>query len=150
MMAGITSAKTFMKINFPGCEVSDEGGFPFMMNGEEHIICDSRLILCKDPKQEPKSIVAAMHVVPKVMHEAYGWLDTKEMKAAEIGLLELMKRLYQQGKISEVDCMAQVMFGVDASYYRFVDGEKFVDYSEEEEKRFKWQPEAGDLADIDI
>jgi hypothetical protein len=66
------------------------------------------------------------------------WLETPEMKAADQRLLELLKRWHVQGKVSKVDCMAQTMMVKDVTVYKFVDGERFEDYSEERMQEFRW------------
>ncbi|VUC32656.1 unnamed protein product [Clonostachys rosea] len=143
----VMSAKHFLSANFPGCEVVDEGEFPVTLpDGTEIKVADARLILAKDPKQEPKSIVAALHVVPNpgggedtfMVKGKKNWLESKEMKGAEYALLELLKKLHAEGKVSEVDCMAQVMMETDATIYQFVEGSKFIDYSDERMAQIKW------------
>jgi hypothetical protein len=143
----VMSAKHFLSTNFPGCEVVDEGEFPATLpDGTEMKIADTRLILAKDPKQEPKSIIAALHIVPNptggedtfMVKGKKNWLESKEMKGAEYALLELLKKFYAEGKVSEVDCMAQVMMETDATIYQFVEGSKFIDYSDERMAQFKW------------
>lgn len=147
MMIGPMIAKQFLEVNYPHCEITDEGEFPAVLpDGSEMQICDTRLVVARDPKQEPKSVVAAIHVVPcpdgpdgelTVLSDKV-WLDTKEMKGAEFALLGLLKKWYKEGNVSEVDCMAQVMMAKDASIYKFVDGERFEDYSDERNKAFIW------------
>ncbi|KAI0133460.1 hypothetical protein BJ170DRAFT_678409 [Xylariales sp. AK1849] len=136
----LLAAMHIMEMNFPGCEVSDEGEFPVIMNGNDIELADTRLVVVRDPKQEPKSIIAATHVVPRpgTLAQETNWLETKEMKAAEDALLALLKKWHEEGKVSELDCMAQVMMGTDASIYQFVDGERLVDYSDERMAQFKW------------
>ncbi|KAM0273142.1 hypothetical protein ACHAQH_008462 [Verticillium albo-atrum] len=130
-----TSAMHMLKLNFPACDISDEGDFPAADVSTE--LPGTKLIVARDPKQEPKSVVAAVHVVPRLPSEVT-WLGTPEMQGAEESLLSLLKRWHAEGRISEVDCMAQVMMGTDASVYQFVDGQKFVDYSDDRMARFTW------------
>lgn len=147
LMMAPNMAKMFLETNYPGCEISDEGEFPAILpDGKEMTICDTRLVVARDPKQEPKSIVAAIHVVPcpggadsePVLLSDKVWLDTREMKGAELALLGLLKKLHREGKVSEVDCMAQVIMAKDASIYKFVDGERFEDYDDERMEAFVW------------
>lgn len=139
------AAQHILRMNFPQCEVLDAGEFPAVMpDGTVTGITDTRLIFAKDPKQEPNRIVAAVHVVPcpkpGLGWEAVKqtWLDTPEMRNAENALLELLKKMYAEGKLSEVDCMAQVVMGTDISIYQFVEGTRFVDYSEERMAQFQF------------
>ncbi|KAI9903634.1 hypothetical protein N3K66_000163 [Trichothecium roseum] len=139
------AAQLILRMNFPECEVLDAGEFPAVMpDGTVTGITDTRLILARDPKQEPNRIVAAVHVVPcpkpGLGWEAVKqtWLDTPEMRNAENALLEVLKKMYAEGKLSEVDCMAQVMMGTDISIYQFVEGTRFVDYSEERMAQFQF------------
>jgi hypothetical protein len=141
------SAKHILECNFPECEVTDEGLFPIVLpDGTETVDPEARLIVARDPKQEPTSIVAAVHVVPcpSGLHGEFNmfsdknWLETPEMKAADQRLLELLKRWHVQGKVSKVDCMAQTMMVKDVTVYKFVDGERFEDYSEERMQEFRW------------
>jgi hypothetical protein len=141
------TAKHILKCNFPECEVTDEGPFPVVLpDGTETVDPEARLVLARDLKQEPTSIVAAVHVVPcpSGLHGEFNvfsdksWIDTPEMKAADQRLLELLKRWHVQGKLSKVDCMAQTMMVKDVTVYKFVDGERFEDYSEERMQQFRW------------
>ncbi|KAH8896910.1 hypothetical protein GQ53DRAFT_743413 [Thozetella sp. PMI_491] len=135
----IMAATHMLTINFPGCDVSDEGEFPATLrDGSEIKIADTRLLVVRDPKQEPKSIVAVTHVVPRPIAQLSGWLDTPEMKAADEVLLKLLQKYHKEAKVSEKDCMAQVMMGTDATIYQFVDGERFEDYSDERMAQLKW------------
>lgn len=131
----IASASRWLETNFPECEFSDEGDFP-----SEEIkakLPGTKLLVARDPKQEPRGVVAAIHVVPRMPSET-SWLGTPEMKEAEDSLLALLKTWHAESKTSEVDCMAQVMMGTDVSLYQFADGEKFVDYSDERMAQIKW------------
>lgn len=49
-----------------------------------------------------------------------------------------MKLWYKEGKICEKDCMAQVMIGTDADIYKFIDGVRFEDYSDEQMNQLRW------------
>ncbi|KAF4332001.1 alpha beta-hydrolase [Fusarium beomiforme] len=144
MMIAPMTARMFLSVNFPGCEVSDEGPFPIIHpDGTETLDHDTRLLVARDPKQEPGSVVAAINVVPYPAVRASifsdkNWLETPEMKEADDRLLQLLKKWYVQGKTSKVDCMAQTMMVKDATIYKFVDGERFEDYSEERMSQFKW------------
>ncbi|KAM0467963.1 hypothetical protein ACHAP7_011402 [Fusarium lateritium] len=142
------AAKHTLGCNFPECEITDEGHFPLILpDGTETVDPEARLVVARDPKQEPTSIVAAIHVVPcpSGIHGEFNiysdknWLETPEMKAADQRLLELLKRLYAEGKVSKVDCMAQTMMVKDATVYQFVDGERFEDYSDERMEQFRWR-----------
>ncbi|KAG5661787.1 hypothetical protein KAF25_004026 [Fusarium avenaceum] len=147
MRAMPMAAQHILKSNFPGCEVTDEGFFPVVLpDGTEAADPEARLVVARDPKQEPTSIVAAVHVVPCPsgihgefnMYSDKNWLETPEMKAADQRLLELLKKWHVEGKLSKVDCMAQTMMVKDATVYKFVDGERFEDYSEERMAQFRW------------
>lgn len=143
----VMTATHFLEKNFPGCVVTDEGEFPAVLpDGKEMAICDTRLVVARDPKQAPRDVIAVIHAVPCPGEGVFwmatpgkNWLETEEMKAAEMALLGLMKKWYKEGKISEVDCMAQVMMATDVSYYQFVDGERFVDYPDERNAQIRWQ-----------
>jgi hypothetical protein len=141
--AALMSAIHVLKLNFPECEISDEDEFTGLL--EESKIANTNFVVAKDPKQEPKSIVAVVYIVSRPRADVSWadtqkttWLETDEMKAAEAALLAMMKKWYSEGKISDIDCMAQVMMGVDATIYQFVDGEKFIDYSDERMASFQW------------
>ncbi|KAF5236790.1 hypothetical protein FAUST_6353 [Fusarium austroamericanum] len=141
IMVAHMTAQMFLTTNFPECEVSDEGPFPVVQpDGTMTLDLDTRLMVARDDKQE---VVAAMNIVPYPGPEAslFGdknWLDTPEMKEADDRLLRLLKKWYAEGKVSKVDCMAQTMMVKDATIYKFVDGERFEDYSEERMKQFTW------------
>ncbi|SPJ78876.1 uncharacterized protein FTOL_07267 [Fusarium torulosum] len=147
MRAMPMAAKHILESNFPECEVTDEGPFPIVLpDGTETVDPEARLVVARDSKQEPSSIVAAVHVVPCPsglhgefnMYSDKNWLETPEMKAADQRLLELLKRWHVQGKVSKVDCMAQTMMVKDVTVYKFVDGERFEDYSEERMQQLRW------------
>ncbi|EEU41523.1 uncharacterized protein NECHADRAFT_97785 [Fusarium vanettenii 77-13-4] len=144
MLIGPTTARMILEVNFPNCQISDEGPFPTILpDGTETLDKETRLMVVRDSKQEPSSIVAAMNVVPLPNEEASffsdkNWLETPEMKEADERLLQLLKRLHKQGKVSKVDCMALTMMVKDATIYQFVDGERFEDYSDERMAQFKW------------
>jgi hypothetical protein len=142
-MIALQSATHILEANFPGCEISNEGEFPVIVDGSTMRLADTMLVYAKDPKKEKNNVIAVMHLVPSPKGEGWAavgtsWLDTVEMKAAEKALLDLLKQWYVEGRIAE-DCMAQVMMGTDATIYRFVDGERFEDYSEERMAQWKWQ-----------
>ncbi|OAA56118.1 hypothetical protein ISF_07716 [Cordyceps fumosorosea ARSEF 2679] len=145
ILAGYESAATFMARNFGDAVVGDEGELP-QPEGVARLE-NTKVLVARDPRQEPSSVVAVLVAAPcpvpgrGTMFEGGGstWLATPEMKRAEEALLALLKRWHKQGKVSTVDCFAQVMMGVDASIYQFVDGDKFVDYSEERMKQLQWQ-----------
>ncbi|KAJ4252337.1 hypothetical protein NW762_010935 [Fusarium torreyae] len=137
----------FLESNFPGCEISDEGLFPVALdNGNEFFLEDTRLVVARDPKQEPSSIVAVILTIPcpdgldgeSAIFSSKVWLDTPEMKEMDNRLLALLKKWHAQGRVSRIDCMAQTMMGKDATIYKFVDGERFEDYSDERMEQIKW------------
>ncbi|KAF4443176.1 hypothetical protein F53441_11485 [Fusarium austroafricanum] len=138
------TGRFFLEVNFPGCEVSEEGPFPVVLpDGTETVVENTLLMLARDPKQEPSSIIAAMNLVPLPNGEANmysdkSWLETPVMKEADERLLQLLKRLNKEGKVSKVDCMAVTMMVKDATIYKFVDGERFEDYSDERMAQVKW------------
>lgn len=138
-----SAAHYFLENNFPGCEISDEGPIPITMNGEIVNIASTGIVLGKDPKQSQKNIIAVIMLIPLPGKGGFieatekSWLDTKEIKVAEAVLLDLMKKWHKEGKIAD-DCMAKVAMGVDATIYKFVDGEKFEDYDDDRMKQFKW------------
>jgi hypothetical protein len=147
MRAMPMAAMHILECNFPECEITDEGLFPIVLpDGTMTVDPEARLVVARDPKQEPASIVAAIHVVPCPsglhgefnMYSDKNWLDTPEMKAADQRLLELLKKWHVEGKLSKVDCMAQTMMVKDATVYKFVDGERFEDYNEERMAQFRW------------
>ncbi|KAF4968846.1 hypothetical protein FSARC_3812 [Fusarium sarcochroum] len=140
-------ARHFLEMNFPNCDISDEGPFPVVLDdGREIVLQDTRLLVARDPKQEPSSIVSALVTVPcpagrdaePAMFSTKVWLDTPEMKAADNRLLALLKRWHGQGLVSKIDCMAHIMMGKDGTIYKFVDGERFEDYSEERMQQIHW------------
>ncbi|KAI9147980.1 Dual specificity protein phosphatase MPK-4 [Paramyrothecium foliicola] len=143
---GIQAAKGILAMNFPGCEVSHEGELlATLPNGSTTTINDAHLIVARDPKQDPKSIVAVILSIarPSPDHHVFeatpkNWLGTEEMARAEEQLLILSKQWYKEEKISEKDCMAQVVMGMDCTIYQFVEGERFVDYSDERMAQFTW------------
>ncbi|KAJ6440220.1 transcriptional activator xlnR [Purpureocillium lavendulum] len=141
------AARHFLEINFPNCVVSDEGPFPAVLpDGTEVLLEETRLLVARDPEQEPRSIVAAINVVPRPggpdsepgLFSSKSWLDTPEMQQADNMLLSLLRKWHKQGLVSDVDCFAQVMMVKDATVYRFVEGERFEDYSEERIAQIKW------------
>ncbi|KAL4727087.1 hypothetical protein ACLX1H_005987 [Fusarium chlamydosporum] len=144
MMIAPMAARTFLANNFPCCEISDEG--PLLVihpDGTETLDHGSRLIIARDHKQEPSSVVAAINVVPcpsagASFYTDKSWLETPEMKEADDKLLLLLRKWYAEGKISKLDCMAQTQMVKDATIYKFVDGERFEDYSEERMNEFRW------------
>ncbi|KAF4988767.1 hypothetical protein FGRMN_9561 [Fusarium graminum] len=147
MVAMPAAAKRYLERNFPGCEISVEGAFPVVLpDGTERGDSEAVLVVARDPKQEPTSVVAAFNVVPCPSGPDDGsdlwsdkvWIDTPQMKAADDRLLELLKRWHFQGKVSELDCMAQTMMAKDVTIYKFVDGERFEDYSEERMQQLNW------------
>ncbi|KAM0554964.1 hypothetical protein ACHAPJ_006702 [Fusarium lateritium] len=137
----------FLEINFPGCEISDEGPFPVVLSdGTQISLDDTRLVVARDPTQEPSSIVAAVFAIPcpdgldaePTIFSSKVWLDTPEMNEADDRLLALLKTWHAQGRVSRIDCMAHTMMGKDATIYKFVDGERFEDYSDEKMQQIRW------------
>ncbi|KAF9786518.1 hypothetical protein IL306_002716 [Fusarium sp. DS 682] len=138
------TARMFLSVNFPDCEISDEGPFPIIhADGTETLDPEARLMVARDPKQEPSSVVAAINMVPCLgegvsIFSDKDWLETLEMKEADDRLLWLLKKWHAQGKVSKVDCMAQTLMVEDVTIYKFVGGERFEDYSDERMSQFKW------------
>lgn len=138
----LESATRFLQMNFPDCEVSDEGEFSATIDSQIVRIPNTRLVIAKEKGKEKHNVIAALYAVFSPNGEGWAatrktWLDTKEMKAADDALLELLKKWYLEEKIAE-DCMAQVIMGTDATIYRFVDGVRFEDYSDERMAQIKW------------
>ncbi|KAF5664712.1 alpha beta-hydrolase [Fusarium heterosporum] len=142
-----SAAKRYLDHIFPGCEISIEGAFPVVLpDGTESGDSEAILVVARDLKQEPTSVVAAINVVPCPSGPGDGsdlwsdkvWIDTPQMKAADDRLLELLKRWHVQGKVSKLDCMAQTMMAKDVTIYKFVDGERFEDYSDERMQQLNW------------
>lgn len=140
IMGAHKAAQMFLERNFPGCIVSDKGELPQPEEESgvpkfEH----TKVWVARDKNQEPSSIVAVVAVVPspapgyiRILDKTNKtWLDTPESTRADDCLLTLLKMWHSEGKTSKVDCYAEVMIGVDATIYQFVDGDKFIDYSEE-------------------
>jgi len=142
IMVAHMSAQMFLTNNFPECDISDEGPFPIIRpDGSQTLDMETRLMVARNDKKE---VVAAMNIVPYPGPEASlfsdkNWLDTPEMKEADDRLLRLLKKWYAEGKVSKVDCMAQTLMVKDATIYKFVNGERFEDYSEERMKQFTWE-----------
>ncbi|KAJ3493454.1 hypothetical protein NLG97_g4722 [Lecanicillium saksenae] len=145
-MAGHSHVPHFMERNFKGCLITDEGELPQPDLKGEPKFESAKIFVARDPKQEPSSIVAAIVSVPSpvpgynpFLENGKSWLDTPELKRAEDALLAVLKQWYSEGKISAIDCHAQVTMGIDASIYQFIDGVKFVDYPDERMKELVWQ-----------
>lgn len=149
MAQGTTAAaaRHFLERNYPGTEVSNERRFPITVDGKASSVPRTILTVARDNKMEQKNIVAVVYSVPSPDGElpipltggdTKTWLGTQELKDAVAALLDLMRQWYKEGKISEEDCMAQAMMGIDADIHRFVDGERFEDYSEERMNQFSW------------
>ncbi|KAL6866186.1 hypothetical protein ACO1O0_002291 [Amphichorda felina] len=141
------AARHFLQSNYPGTEVSDEGELSITVEGKTSTVPNTLLTVVRNPETEQKNIVAVIYSVPSPDGglpiplpggETKTWLGTQELKDAVAALLELMKQWRNQGKVFEEDCMAQVMMGIDADIYQFVDGERFEDYSEERMKKLNW------------
>jgi hypothetical protein len=134
----------FLEKNYPGCEVTYEGEFTTTVDGIPTKIPDTVLSVARDPKKEKNNIIAAIYSIPlpngelQLPNDPKSWVNSQEMKDAVAALLVVMKQWYKEGKISDDDCMAQVMIGVDVDTYQFLDGERFEDYSEERMKQFNW------------
>lgn len=136
----------FTTRNFPNSDVTDEGELPQDRVEGVPKLQDTKVWVARDPTQEPSSIEAVIVSVPSpdgkfnlLIDKGKKWLETPEMKRAEDALLALVKQWYKEGKISMVDCYVQVMMGVDAVIYQFVDGEKFIDYPDERIRKIKWE-----------
>jgi len=144
-MVAQMAATHFLEANYPGCKISDEGEAPFTHEGQTFKLSDTRLVIATEPSKSKNNIVAALLLVPLPGGITGGWAaatekkwtDTMEMKEAEKALLAVLKQWYKEEKIAE-DCLAQVMMGMDAAIYRFVDGERFEDYDDERMSQLRW------------
>lgn len=142
----LMTAQHFLEANYAGCDISDEGEFPVVIDGIPTTLNDTRFVVAKDPKKETHNVLAAMCMVPlpgdarMSLNEIQdrNWLGTAEMAVAEQALLAVLKQWYGEGRLAD-DCMAQVVMSTDVSIYRFVEGERFEDYPEERMQQFKWQ-----------
>lgn len=136
-------ARQFLKDNYPGCDVCDEGEMPAIINDEASWVHDTRLVVAKDPTKANNNVLAAMHLMPlpdpdkswNEINDTY-WLGTKQMIVAEYLLREQLKQKYKEGKLAD-DCLAMVLMASDMTMHKFVDGERFEDYPEERMKLFK-------------
>ncbi|EGX88747.1 hypothetical protein CCM_08793 [Cordyceps militaris CM01] len=148
LVAGHQSAVAFMERNFAGCVIADEGELPqssAALPGAR--VENTKVLVARDPEQVPGSIVAVLVAAPcpvpgysaMTADRAKTWLGTPEMRSAEEALMALLKTWHGEGRISKRDCFVQVMMGMDATIYQFVDGHKFVDPSEERMRRIRWQ-----------
>lgn len=146
-MIAVRTTAHFIDSNYPGCETIDKGEFPIVIDDKSVVLSDTRLVVAKDPtKGENNNIVAAFHLVPQpgghalFSAEARGksWLETPEMKVAEEALRQVLVKWYKEDRLAD-DCMAQVVMGMDVSFYRFVDGERFEDYPDERIQQIRWQ-----------
>ncbi len=133
-----------MEINFPGKTISEEN-FTMTTDGRTVTNSEVKLIVVREPSKEKHNIVAVTYVVLRagggdfLVATNTNWLKSQEMKDAEVALLELLKSWHKEGKISDEDCRAQVSISTDAMIYRFADGERFEDYSDERQKQWKWE-----------
>ncbi|OAR03016.1 hypothetical protein LLEC1_06072 [Akanthomyces lecanii] len=146
VLAGHQSAATFMENNFGDCTITEEGELPQPDLKGAAKLENSQVLVARDPRQEPSSITAVLVSIPcpvpgysPLIHKDKTWLQSPERKTAEVALMAVLKQWFSQGKISKVDCFAQIMIGMDAVIYQFVDGDKFIDYPEERMEQIKWQ-----------
>ncbi|OAA80224.1 hypothetical protein LEL_03710 [Akanthomyces lecanii RCEF 1005] len=146
VLAGHQSAAKFMENNFGDRTITEEGELPQPDLKGAAKLENSKVLVARDPKQEPSSITAVLISIPcpipgysPLIDKEKTWLQTPESKRAEEAVMALLKQWYGQGKISKVDCFTQIMIGMDAIIYQFVDGEKFVDYPEERMEQIRWQ-----------
>lgn len=146
VLAGHQSAALFMKNNFGDCTITEEGELPQSDLKGAAKLENSQVLVARDAKQAPSSITAVLVSIPcpvpgysPLIDREKTWLQSPERKRAEDALLALLKRWYSEGKISKVDCYAQILIGMDAVIYQFVDGDKFVDYPEERMEQIRWQ-----------
>ncbi|XWX01170.1 hypothetical protein V2A60_009196 [Cordyceps javanica] len=146
IIAGHQSAAKFMENNFGDRTISDEGELPQPDQDGILKFGNTKMLVARDLSQGQSSIVAVLVAIPcpvpgysAMVDREKLWVDTPEMKRAEDTLLAVLEKWYGEGKVSTKDCFVQVMMGMDAATYQFVDGEKFIDYPEERMKQIRWQ-----------
>lgn len=147
IMTGNAMAARFMQRNFgDNNTITEEGELPQPDLKDAAKFSHTKLLVARDPKQEPNSITAVLVSIPCpvpgqsfMLAQGKTWLDTPEIKRAEDALMAVLKKWYSEGKISKVDCYAQVMMSMDATIYQFVEGSKFIDYPDERMEQLEWE-----------
>ncbi|KAJ6789755.1 hypothetical protein PWT90_06776 [Aphanocladium album] len=144
-LSGHSAAHHFLERNFSGSIITEEGELPQPDLKDVPKLENAQLVVARDPKQEPSSIVAVVASIPipvpgynPLVDNTKSWLDTPEIKRAEDALLAVLKQWHSEGKISTVDCHAQVAMGIDGTIYQFVDGMKLIDYPDEYMAKLVW------------
>lgn len=145
-VASIATMTMYLDGCFPGAQVSDQGELIVPSEGdaeksEAQTLKGSRLFVVRDPAQAPKDVVGVVHLMalPDGMKPTGHYEDSQFMKDGEAALLKVMKKMYENGEISDNDCTAIVQACFDTTVYQFVEGNKFVDYSETQMLRFQFK-----------
>ncbi|CEJ92762.1 hypothetical protein VHEMI08393 [[Torrubiella] hemipterigena] len=135
--------KVFLENAFPGTEISDQGELVIPAEdgaekSEAQTMEGSHLFVVRDPTQAPKDVIAVSYLMalPDGLKPTGHYEDSQFLKDGENALLKVMKQMYEKGEISDKECTASVRACFDGTIYQFVEGSKFVDYSETQMLRF--------------
>lgn len=143
-LASLRTMHTFLGLSFPGTQVSDQGELVVPAQddaekAESQTLKGSHLFVVRDPAQAPKDVVGVAHIMalPDGVKPTGHYEDSQFIKDGESALLKVMKKMYENGEISGKECTAIVQASFDTNIYQFVEGNKFVDYSETQMLRFQ-------------
>lgn len=131
--AAFRAAEFWMTQNFPEAQVVNAGCFPgdITMLGKDVRPEDTQFFVAMDPGN-PRKFVAVNLVVFNLAFTIPGSsgeaLDTPEMKAAEEGLLDMLKGWHKDGMSDGF--LVLVSMGVDLTIYRFSGKDGLVDIPE--------------------
>ncbi|KAH8662408.1 hypothetical protein BX600DRAFT_437804 [Xylariales sp. PMI_506] len=137
------NATKFLQLNYPGRSISDEGPLPVEVVDNYNPASDTAVLVASDPSRAERNIVSVIATAPlpapgKIDEViARDWTGTHEMNLLIDSLLNLLKKWHSEGRISEIDCMAQVVVGLTHRVFKFVDG-KFESYSDEQIQQLQW------------
>ncbi|KAK0391014.1 hypothetical protein NLU13_0516 [Sarocladium strictum] len=136
------SSTRALEMNFPGSEITFEEDLPIRFNGRD---VETAVVVARKPNTTKKDIVSAVYCIPSPDGELHvdasgkrkEWLGTPEAKAGLAKLLERMQQWQREDRIAEGECMAELMIGIDADVYLFVDG-RFEEPTDERMARYIW------------
>jgi hypothetical protein len=136
------AASHLLEMNFPGSEITAMEGLPISFNDRA---AETAVVAARHPNKTEKDIICAVYCIPSPDGELHidasgkrkEWLGTPEAKAGLAKLLEKMQQWQKEGRLTEGECMAQLMIGIDADLYEFVDG-RFEEPSEERIAQWTW------------